>query len=78
MNTLADDFNEFVSRRLSCTESKAPARTNEFADRLTRTLDNKQLLMLADALSFESDTGSILEENAYRQGFLDGISILLH
>ena len=78
MNTLARDFNEFVSHRIDRVESNAPARTNEFADRLTRTLNHEQLLMLADALSFESDTGSILEENAYRQGFLDGISILLH
>ena len=78
MNTLADDFNEFVSRRLSCTELKVPARINEFTDSLEKTLNQEQLKLFIDALSFEADTASILEENAYRQGFLDGISILLH
>ena len=76
MNTLVKDFNEFVARRLSCADANVHIRTNEAADSLERTLNSQQLNLFLDALDFQNYTGSILEENAYRLGFLDGLSIL--
>ena len=76
MNTLVKDFNEFVARRLSCAEANVHTRTNEAADSLIRTLNSQQLNLFLDALNFQDYTGSILEENAYRLGFLDGLSII--
>ena len=76
MNTLVEDFNEFVARRLDCVEANVHTRTNEAADSLERTLNPQQLNLLNKALDFQTYTGSILEQNAYRLGFLDGLSIL--
>ena len=76
MNTLVKDFNEFVARRLDYVGANVHIRTNEAADSLTRTLNPQQLSLLNKALDFQDYTGSILEENAYRLGFLDGMSII--
>ena len=76
MNTLVEDFNEFVARRLDCVEANVHTRTNEAADSLERTLNSQQLSLLNKALDFQTYSSSILEENAYRLGFLDGMSII--
>ena len=77
MNTLADDFNEFVSHRVDRVESNAPvSQANAFADNLKRTLNQEQLNLFMRAFSFEIDKSSILEEYAYRQGFLDGLRLI--
>ena len=76
MNTLVKDFNEFVARRLDYVEANTHEQTNEAADSLERTLNPQQLPLFLDALDFENYADSILEENAYRQGFLDGMSII--
>ena len=76
MNTLVEDFNEFVARRLDYVGANVHIRTNEAADSLKRTLNQQQLNLFLDALNFQNYTGSILEENAYRLGFLHGMSII--
>ena len=76
MNTLVKDFNEFVARRLSCVEANTHEQTNEAADSLTRTLNPQQLNLLNKILDFQTYSSSILEENAYRLGFFDGLSII--
>ena len=76
MNTLVKDFNEFVAHRLDCVEANTHEQTNEAADSLEKTLNRKQKHLFLDALDFENYSSSILEENAYRQGFLDGMSII--
>ena len=76
MNTLVKDFNEFVARRLECAGANTHTRTNEAADSLEKTLNQQQSELLINALDFEDYTGSILEENAYRLGFFDGLQFM--
>ena len=76
MNTLAEDFNEFISARLSHIENNARNARNEFVDILERTLNPEQKDLLIEGLDFENHISSIIEENAYRQGILDAIHIM--
>ena len=77
MNTLADDFNEFISHRVDRVESNVPvSQANEFADNLKRTLNQEQLNLFMRAFNFEIDKSSILEENAYRQGLIDALQLM--
>lgn len=77
MNDLTNDFNEFVSRRLDHVEAISPTpQVNEAAECLKETLNQSQLQILIDALDFERNTGSIFEEYAYRQGFVDALRVM--
>ena len=77
MNTLERDFNEFVSHRLDYLEANSPvSQTNECADSLKRNLKPAQLRLFNNALDFKNETGSILEENAYKQGLIDALQLM--
>lgn len=77
MNDLTNDFNEFVSRRLSYVEAISPTpQVNEAAECLKETLNQSQLQILIDALEFERNTVSIFEEYAYKQGFFDALRVM--
>ena len=77
MNTLERDFNEFVSRRLDYVEANSHvSRTNECADSLKRNLNPAQLRLFIKALEFENETGTIIEDNAYRQGLIDALQLM--
>ena len=76
MNTLANDFDEFVSRRLSYVEAISPTpQVNEAAESLKASLNQSQLLLLLDAMDFVRDSQAIFEEYAYKQGFFDALRV---
>lgn len=77
MNDLANDFTEFVSRRLSCVEAIAPTpQVNKAAECLKETLNQSELQLLLDAMDFEHYSMAIIEERAYQQGFVDAFRII--
>lgn len=77
MNDLVKDFNEFVGRRLCYVEAISPTpQVNKAVECLEKTLNQSQLQLLLDAMDFERNTGSILEEISYRQGFVDALRVM--
>ena len=76
MNTLTEDFNEFISSRLSYVEAKIDTPHNEAAHALEQTLNHEQLQLFIQAMDYKNTRNSIIEENAYRQGLIDAIQIM--
>ena len=76
MNTLTEDFNEFISSRLSYVDAKIDTPHNEAAHALEQTLNHEQLQLFIQAIEYNDTRNSIIEENAYRQGFIDAIHII--
>ena len=77
MNSLAKDLDEFIYHRLNCAELHTQRSQNEYADSLEKTLSREQTVLFTRALDFENNAGSILEENAYKQGLIDGVRLFL-
>ena len=75
-DTFSTDFNQFLNRRLSHVESLLPVMHNTAAIALQRTLNKSQLQLLVKAFDYSINRSSILEEKAYRQGFLDGMQLM--
>ena len=75
-DTFSTDFNQFLNRRLSHVESLLPVPHNTAAIALERALNKSQLQLFVKAFDFLTNRSSILEEKAYRQGFLDALQIM--
>ena len=76
MNTLTKDFNKFIGSRLSCVEAKIDTPHNEAAHALEQILNHEQLQLFIQAMDYKDTRNSIIEENAYRQGFIDGFKLV--
>jgi hypothetical protein len=76
VNTLTEDFNKFIGSRLSYVDAKIDTPNNEAAHALEQTLNHEQLQFFIQAMDYKDTRNSIIEENAYRQGFIDAIHIM--
>ena len=76
MNTLENDFNQFMNRRLTHVKSHLPVIYNAAAIKLYKSLNQEQSQLLMKALDYLNNRSAIIEESAYRQGMIDALNVL--